>query len=164
MDVGEIIGLYHQRLFKLCLFYLRDKEEAEDILQEIFIKVLKKHGSFKGDAGVYTWLYRIAVNTLVNYINRKKIVQFISLEDAPQHTPCEDEPAARMEMEEVENQRLSILEDCLLKLSNREKTAFYLFHYENLKQKQIAGIMNTSVSAVESLVHKAMKKIKKCAG
>jgi len=162
MDIGEIIDQYHRQLFKLCLFYLKDKDEAEDILQEIFIKVLKKRASFKGEAGVYTWLYRIAVNTLINYINRKKIVQFISWESAPETVSPEDEPAARLETEELENRRLNVLETCLVKLSNREKTALYLFHYENMKQKEISGIMNTSVPAVESLVHKAMKKLKKC--
>lgn len=162
MDIGEIIDQYHQRLYKLCLFYLKDRDEAEDILQEIFLKILYKQASFKGDSGAYTWLYRIAVNTLINYINRKKIVQFISLENAPQQTGPADEPAVNLEKEEWNSQRIDLLEQCLLKLSNREKTAFYLFHYENTKQKEIAGIMNTSVSAVEALVHKAMKKIKKC--
>jgi len=47
-------------------------------------------------------------------------------------------------------------------LSNREKTAFYFFHYDHLKQKEIAEIMKTSISAVESLIHKAMKKLKRC--
>jgi RNA polymerase sigma-70 factor (ECF subfamily) len=47
-------------------------------------------------------------------------------------------------------------------LSQREKTAFYFFHYDQLKQKEIAAVMRTSVSAVESLIHKAMNKLKKC--
>ena len=71
------------------------------------------------------------------------------------------DPADRLEQEELKNIEVKKLEKSIRQLTPREKTAFYLFHYENLRQKKIAEIMHTSVSAVESLVHKSMKKIKK---
>ncbi|NIM13449.1 MAG: sigma-70 family RNA polymerase sigma factor [Candidatus Aminicenantes bacterium] len=172
MDIDEIVEQYHQKLYKLCLFYLHNEEEAEEILHDIFIKVLKKQSTFKGESNIYTWLYRIAVNTIINHINRKKIVEFISFESAAGHPeityPSTDgdavdvDPAVRLEKEEIENLKIEKLEHCIGRLSNREKTAFYFFHFDNLKQKEIATIMKTSVSAVESLIHKAMKKIRKC--
>lgn len=171
MNIEDIIDRYYQKIYKLCLFYLNDKEEAEEILQEVFIKVLKKGSTFKEKSSVYTWLYRIAVNTLVNHIKRKKILEFISFESLKNFpaVPVDEDsstlgmdPAVKMEIDETEKQKIELLEKCVELLSHREKTAYFFFYYERLKQKEIAGIMKTSVSAVESLVHKAMKKIKAC--
>lgn len=161
MDIDAVINTYYRKIYKLSLFYLNDDQEAEELTQEIFIKVLKKKSTFKEESSIYTWLYRIAVNTLLNYINRKKIVAFISFENIP-HVKEMADPALRLEKEELGKLRVKQLERCLRQLSNREKTAFYFFHYDGLKQKEIAEIMKTSVSAVESLIHKGMKKIKKC--
>jgi RNA polymerase sigma-70 factor (ECF subfamily) len=167
MNIDEIIEAYYQKVYKLCLFYLKDKEEAEEILQEIFIKIVKKQKAFKGESGIYTWIYRIAVNTLLNYIKRKKLVEFISFEGLPGSTRVSMEksaldPAEVFEKDETRRREIEKLEECITLLSDREKTAFYFFHYDNLKQKEIAGIMKTSVSAVESLIHKAMKKLRRC--
>ena len=170
-DINDIIQQYSQRIYKLCLFYLNNAEEAEDIHQEILIKIFKKISGFRGESGLYTWLYRIAVNTLINNLNRKKLLEFISFEtvqDVHQGGEETDEarvspdPAVLLEEEETLKQQLKLLEECIKRLSHREKTAFYFFYYEQMKQKDIAELMKTSVSAVESLVHKAMKKIKNC--
>lgn len=170
MDIDEIITRYHRKIYKLCLFYLNnDRQEAEELVQDIFIKIMKKLKSFKGEANIYTWIYRISVNTLINYIKRKKIVDFISFENIKnfKEEPGDQsqiamDPAEKLEEDESTRNKIDILKKCITLLSNREKTAFYLFYYDGLKQKEIAEIMKTSVSAVESLIHKAKNKIKKC--
>ncbi|MCP5102010.1 MAG: RNA polymerase sigma factor [bacterium] len=161
MDIDAVIDTYYRKVYKLCLFYLNHEQEAEEVTQDIFFKILKKSRSFKGDAGLYTWIYRIAVNTLINHIKRKKLVEFVSFEKVPE-VPDAVNPAVKLEKEETRRAQIETLERCLQRLSHREKTAFYFFHYDRLKQKEIAVIMNTSVSAVESLIHKAMKKVKQC--
>jgi RNA polymerase sigma-70 factor (ECF subfamily) len=165
MVIDQIVDEYYGKVYKLCLFYLENKEEAEDIAQEIFFKVLKKKSTFKEQSGVYTWIYRIAVNTILNHIKRKKILQFISFENImnkdSEPVSRAPNPAVKLEQEELKYIEMKKLAKSIHRLSDREKTAFYLFHYENLKQKKIAEIMQTSVSAVESLVHKSMKKIRK---
>jgi RNA polymerase sigma-70 factor (ECF subfamily) len=162
MTADELVDRYYGKIYKLCLFYLRDEQEAEEILHEIFIKVLKKQDTFKGEAGIYTWIYRLAVNTVLNYIRRKKIVEFISFESSS--PPKESAAAESVEAEHEHREKMETLERCSRLLSSRERTAFYLYYYDGLKQKEIASVMKTSLSAIESLIHKAMKKIKQCAG
>ncbi len=72
MDTDKLVDEYYRKVYKLCLFYLRDPEEAEDLTQEVFFKVLKKRSTFKEQAALYIWIYRIAVNTVLNHIKRKK--------------------------------------------------------------------------------------------
>lgn len=172
MDIEIIIADYYQKIYKLCLFYLNnDRQEAEEMVQEIFLKIMKKLKSFKGESAIYTWIYRIAVNTLINYIKKKKIVEFISFENIKNFkefsgVPIQStiDPAEKFEKEEIKEKEIRKLQEGIALLSDREKTAFYLFRYDNMKQKEIAKVMKASVSAVESLVHKAMKKIKKHSG
>ena len=165
MDVEEIGDLYYDRIYKLAFFHLRNGEEAEDLTQEIFLKILRKHDTFAGRSDPYSWIYRLAVNTILNHIKRKNIVRFISFQDTekkPEGDPggdADQDPARRMELKESQQERLRVLERGLDRMSPRERTAFFLFHYENMKQKEIAGILATTVPAVESLIHKAKKKV-----
>jgi RNA polymerase sigma-70 factor, ECF subfamily len=165
MEIDTIIDEYYKKIYKLCLFYLRDEQEAEDMTQEVFLKILAKKSSFKEQSSFYTWIYRIAVNTILNYIKRKKILQFVSFDftvDSGQELPSGiDNPAELMEQDQLKQIETARLEKAINVLSNREKTAFYLFHYDHLKQKEIAEVMETSISAVESLIHKGMRKIKR---
>lgn len=170
LEEDFLIDRHYKKLYKLCLYYLTDAAEAEEVLHDVFLKILKKKKSFNAQSDIYTWMYRIAVNTIINHIKRKKLVSFISLENN-NNQPSPDtlisttaNPADQLEIENQYEHRLNLLKHCLQHLSNREKTAFYFYHYDHLKQKEIAAIMNTSLSAVESLLHKAMKKIRRCVG
>lgn len=166
MDKDALLNNYYQKIYKLALYQLQDVQEAEDLTHDIFYKVLNSLESFQSRSEIYTWIYRIAINTIRNHLRRKKIVRFLSLEENPPELPgllmnVEDDPAGISEKEQEEDQRMKKLECALRTLTERERTAFFFFHYEKMKQKEIAGLMDTSVSAVESLVYKAMKKIKR---
>ncbi len=166
MNRDELLKNYYKKIHKLALYHIQDVQEAEDLTHDIFFKVLNSLDSFQNRSELYTWIYRIALNTIRNYQRRKKIVRFISFEDDPLETSNSltvfgDDPAGRSEEEQEKMIKLKKLEGALKKLSEREKNAFYFFHYEKMKQKEIADVMGTSVSAVESLVFKSMKKIKK---
>ena len=166
ISIEKIVDDYYQKIYKLSFFYLKDKQESEEITQEIFLKVIKKLSTFKGQANIYTWIYRIASNTLINYLKRKKLVRFLSLDTISikgEHLNdlSELDPAIHLEINETKNTQIEQLEKAINLLSNKEKKAFYLFYYDNLKQKEIAQIMKISKSAVESLIHKAKKKLKK---
>jgi len=164
MPKDELVKNYYRKIYKLALYQLQDVNEAEDLTHDIFYKVLNSLKSFEERSDVYTWIYRIALNTIRNYLRRKKIVKFISFEDDPAgySLPADsDDPAMRSEEEELKKIKLQKLNEAIKLLSHRERTAFFFFHYEKMKQREIAAVMGTSVSAVESLVFKSMKKIKK---
>lgn len=68
-----IVSQYHQRVYNVALRYLGDADEAADVTQETFINAYRSFGRFRGDAGVYTWLYRIAINNCRNHVRRRRI-------------------------------------------------------------------------------------------
>ncbi len=166
MNRNEIIGQYYQKIFKLCIYNLKNTEESEDLTQEIFFKIFNKLDTFQEQAKLYTWIYRIAINTIINHVKRKKIIRFLTFES----NGCSefeissdglDDPAERSEQKEERRLKLLAIQQAKQVLSDKERIAFFLFCYEGHKQKRIAEMMNCSVSAVESLIFKAKKKIKK---
>ena len=165
--IDALVDLHYRKVYKLVLFFLRSEPDAEDLTQQVFEKIIRKREQFRGEADPYTWIYRIAVRTAVNHLRRKKILQWLSLDDELIGTILKSsrsaagDPARNLEAIEEREWKLRILEAGIDRLSPREKTAFYLFYYDRLPQKEIAEIMSASVPAVESLVHKALKKIRK---
>jgi len=167
LDIDALVDLHYRRIYKLALFYLKNEPDAEDLTQAVFEKIYRKRDQFRGEADPFTWVYRTAVRTALNHLRRKKLLQWLSLDDELIGTILKnrpsgaDDPARNLEMNEERKRKLDMLERGIGRLSAREKTAFYLFYYDRVPQKKIAEIMSASVAAVESMVHKALKKIKK---
>ncbi len=166
MKAEEVVNTYYKKIYKLALYQLQDENEAEDLTHDIFFKVIKSLDSFENRSEVYTWVYRIALNTIKNYLRRKSIVRFLSIENDLRgfekfFSVQTDDPAIKNEEKQEKVLKLKKLGEALQKLSSRERTAFFFFHYEKVKQKEIAEIMRTTVSAVESLIFKSMRKIKR---
>jgi RNA polymerase sigma-70 factor (ECF subfamily) len=161
LDTNDLVERHWRRIYKLCLFYLGDPRDAEDAAQQVFEKILKKHSQFQGQSAPYTWIYRIAVNTALNMLRRRKIVRWLALEKAGEpRAAAASDPALDMERRQEEMEKRKRLQAGVARMSAREKKAFYFFYYEQLSHKDIAAIMGTSVPAIESLVHKAVKKIR----
>lgn len=160
-DVKDLVEKHWQRVYKLCLFYLRDPQDAEEATQQAFENILKKHSQFQGRSASFTWVYRVAVNAALDKLRRRRIVRWLGLDQAGDPPdPDREDPALEMERHEDEREKLNRLQAGIARMSAREKKAFYLFHYEQLPQKEIAALMGVSVPAVESLVHKAVNKIR----
>lgn len=154
------------RVFTLALGYVRNREDAEEITQDVFIEVFRSASSFKGDASVTTWLYRIAVNKSLDFLKhqkRQKRFAFItSLFDANTgeilHQPTDFfHPGIALENQE----HAAILFRAIDKLPNKQKTAYILTRVEGLNNIETAGVMVVSVGAVESLLQRATENLKK---
>lgn len=163
----------HQKLVvNTCYGMVQNREDAQDIAQDVFIEVYRNIQKFKGDSKLSTWLYRIAVNRSLNHIrDNKKNKWFYSFEDevavkSKHLQQLESSKSDRPEFELENKQRTLILHEAINSLPENQKVAFTLSKYEELSYQEIAEVMDLSVSSVESLLFRAKKglqnKLYKC--
>ncbi len=158
----ELMHLYSGRVINTCYKFLLDKEDAEDLSQEVFIEVFQSIRSFRGDAKLSTWIYRIAVSKSLDEIKRRKrqkritsIGKILHLDEVAQWIAGGVMPDKLMG--EKENMR-EIME-ALNKLPDSQRVAFTLSKIDGYTNKEIAEIMKSTTDAVESLVFRAKKKM-----
>lgn len=161
--------LFHEnnkKVFNVALNFLQNREDAEDITQEVFIEVFRSFHQFNERSAVSTWIYRIAVNKSLDFLKakkRKKRFAFLTQLFHPEtgevlHEVSHFEhPGVSLENKE----RSQILFRAIEKLPDSQKTAFILFRIEGLPQKEVAQVMNITEKAVESLVQRAKENLRK---
>jgi len=153
-----IVERYQQLVFRTAMGFLHHQEEAEDITQDIFIKVWQSLNRFSGESAFSTWIYRITVNHCLNHLRQKKRNDLFSFaEDLFQQliNKPEEEAVAEDEIEERDQHIRKAIDS----LSDKQRTAFVLSRYEELPQKEIARIMNTSEGSVEQHLQRAKKNL-----
>lgn len=151
------------RVYNTCLGLVRNEEEADDLAQEVFIEVFRSIHTFRGEAKLTTWIYRIAVTkTLEHLRSRKRKKRFAILksliysnDETEMEIPDYVHPGIQLENKE----RASVLMKAVDRLPENQKTAFTLNKIEGLSYDEIAEIMGKSVSSVESLLHRARLKL-----
>ena len=158
----ELVESYQNMIVNTCYGFLHNTEEAEDVAQEVFIQVFKSIDSFRGDAKLSTWLYRIAVNRSLNKIRSRKSKFFLSLDTVFEADHSSKGSHAITPHDSLENQeRAKVLHEAIDKLPNNQKTAFVLSKYKGLPNKKISEIMSTTLSSVEALLNRAKKNLQK---
>lgn len=164
----EVVDQYQQHVIRTCYSLVHDDHDARDLAQDVFIEILDSAGSFRGDAKLSTWIYRIAVNKSLNHLKQQKRRQFltrIGLRSAGPDGHREEAgevPAhsgADTALDEKELKRA--LHQAIDSLPVNQKIAFTMHKYEELSYKEIAEVMNVSVPSVESLMHRAKMKLQK---
>lgn len=162
----ECVELHKDKVLSTCYHFLQNKIDAEDIAQEVFMEVWQSIHKFKEDASLSTWIYRIAVNKSLDHLKKKKRKKRYGFQ-VPIDNQNEDKPEIQIANGNTpENilehkERTIILHNALNKLPENQKVAITLSKYEGYSYKEIAEIMATSVSAVESLIFRGMKNLKK---
>ncbi|MEO7488536.1 MAG: RNA polymerase sigma factor, partial [Ferruginibacter sp.] len=157
-DYNLLINRYQQNVFRTVMGLLHNKEDAEEITQDVFVKVYQSLAAFNGRSAFSTWLYRIAVNTSLNYLRKKKRKNFwIGLTDILQ-VASQDKSVETIITERSDK---AILQKALHELPEKQRLAFVFTKYQELPQKQVADIMNTSEGAVEQLLIRAKNNLKK---
>jgi RNA polymerase sigma-70 factor, ECF subfamily len=156
-DFKLLIKKYEANVFRTAIGFLHNKQDAEDITQEVFIKVYQSLSSFNGKAAFSTWLYRITVNTSLNYLRKKKRRGFwIGLSNLLQIPSKDKQPEAII----TERSEKGIIQQAIENLPEKQRLAFVLSRYEELTQRQVAEIMHTSEGAVEQLILRAKNNLK----
>uniref|UniRef100_UPI003217E785 RNA polymerase sigma factor n=1 Tax=uncultured Draconibacterium sp. TaxID=1573823 RepID=UPI003217E785 len=163
----KLVDTYRKLVVNTCYGLVQNREDAEDIAQDVFIEVYKNVDKFRADSKLSTWLYRIAVNRSLNHIrNNKKNKWFHSFEDevASKNKQLQSLQTSNSDQPEFElenKQRALILHEAINDLPKNQKVAFTLSKYEELSYQEIAEVMELSVSSVESLLFRAKKGLQK---
>ncbi len=163
----ELVERHKLSVLNLCLRFTGNKQDAEDLAQEAFIRVFQAAPSYEVKAAFTTWLYRITVNLCLNHQRRKKILYFFSLDHGKNSKnqvqyrvpdfPDKERPDADFEQKEVQQ----IVQKAIQSLPENQKSVLILYRYHDLSYKEIAEVLDTSVSAVESRLHRAKENLKK---
>jgi len=158
----------HQRMVvNTCLGIVHNRDDAEDLAQEVFLEVFRSSANFRGDSRITTWLYRIAVNRSLNFVrNNKRRKFFQSIEDSftggrHQGNEISESHTDRADGAIIARQRAEMLHQAIDQLPQNQRVAFTLNKYEDLSYQEIAEVMEMSLSSVESLIHRAKKNLQK---
>ncbi len=159
-SINYLVNAYQKSVIKTAYYFIGNIEDAEDLSQEIFLEIIKSIDSFRGEASLSTWIYRIAVNRSINIIrknNRRNIFtsieQFFQITGEPGNNEKKEPSDDHDPLDEEETRKY--LAKAINELSENQRIAFVLNKYEELSYKEISAIMNLSVSAIESLIHRA---------
>lgn len=162
----SLVEDYQERVLNTCLGFVPRRQDAEDLTQEVFLEVFRSIGKFRGEAKLSTWIYQIATRKCLEHIrynNRQKrwafLKNLVGL-DAPEAQAVSsgfDHPGVELENQE----RSAILFNKMEELPEHQRTAFVLHKVEGLSHAEIAGVMNVSISAVESLIFRARQNLQK---
>jgi RNA polymerase sigma-70 factor, ECF subfamily len=152
----ELVEKYRHSILNTANRYLGDFDAADDIAQEVFLILWNKAATFKGNAKFSTWLYRVAVNQCLQFRRKQKQV-VVSLDSMHPEQPPESLQVAPDREREA---RIERVRRAVAELPDRQRIALVLSQYEGRSYQEIAEIMSTSVSSVESLIFRAKSLLK----
>lgn len=132
-----------------------DHDDSDDITQEVFIKVYRSIDKFREDSQLFTWIYRIATNECLSFLNKKKRRFFLPLEDVNTELGKKIDNSPSISGDEIQKK----LQKALLILPDKQRLVFNMKYYDDLSYEEIAKITKTSVGALKASFHHATKKI-----
>ncbi len=147
-----LVESYSQRLYWHIRSIVKNHHDANDVVQNTFIKIFKGIKSFKAESKLYTWLYRIATNESLTFLKRKK------------STSSMDDGALQIKIAPSfhdENDTIEKLKNALELLPEKQKLVFNLRYYEEMTYQDISEITGTSIGGLKASYHHAVKKLKK---
>ncbi len=132
-----------------------DHDDADDLTQEVFIKVWKNLENFRQDAQLYTWVYRIATNECLTFLSSKRKRFFLPILDITEELANKIDTSPEISGDEIQLK----LQKALLRLPDKQRLVFNMRYYDELKYEEISEILGTSVGALKASYHLAAKKI-----
>ncbi len=160
--IENIIKKYNNKIYALAYRMTGKKDVARDITQDTFVQVLKSLDGFKGESQIYTWLYKIAKNNCLRFLEKKNKTTFLSLQELIDNnsSPVSDEISSTEKMNYISQVKEGCLSGLLRCLSLQQRLAFILNVLLDLPMEQVAGIIDKSENATRILVHRSKKNIK----
>jgi RNA polymerase sigma-70 factor, ECF subfamily len=157
-DFELLINKYQPNIFRLSIGLLHNREDAEELTQDIFIKLYHSLSTFNKKSAFSTWLYRLTINTCLNALKKKKKRQFWTVlsETLPFSSNEASAEAAMINRSDDE-----LIKQAIDNLPHKQRLAFILTKYEDLPQREVAAIMKLTEGSVEQLVLRAKNNLRK---
>jgi RNA polymerase sigma-70 factor (ECF subfamily) len=152
-----ILKKYQEKLYWHIRKMVIVHEDADDVLQNTWLKVWKGLANFRADSGLYTWLYRIATNECISFLNKKRMKYSKSEEDLEKALSDDLESDTFYSGDEIQTQ----LQKAILTLPEKQRLVFNMRYFDQMKYNDMAGILGTSIGALKASYHHAVKKIEK---
>ncbi len=151
----QLVQSYQQPVYRLVRKMVISHDDADDLTQEVFIKLWHKLPTFRGEAQLFTWIYRIATNECLNFLKKKKRRFFIPLHDVAETLGQQLDHDPLFSGDEAER----ILQKAILTLPEKQRLVFHLKYFEEMPYKEMSDILGTSEGALKASYHHATKKI-----
>lgn len=155
MGFRKLILTYQKRVYHVIRRMVLIHEDADDITQNTFIKAHHYIDKFQGQSSIFTWLYRIATNESLSFLEKKKKQHFFSIDDYQEKLESYVDQPGNIDGDEIQR----ILQKALLTLPDKQRLVFHLKYQEELTYEQMSEITGTSIGALKASYHHAVKKI-----
>jgi RNA polymerase sigma-70 factor (ECF subfamily) len=162
-DFNTIYKQYSVLVYNVALNYLQNSEDAEEVTQDVFVKLYNSLHQFKEQSSLKTWIYRITINRCLDFIKQKNSKKYFFVFGAKSNNAAEIDNTANFEHPGVlleHKEHSEILFGVINELTENQKTAFILSKLDGLSNPEISEIMQLSISSVESLIFRAKSNLK----
>jgi RNA polymerase sigma factor (sigma-70 family) len=150
-----LVREYQQRVYWHVRKMVIDHDDADDLTQEVFIKIHRYIDNFREDSSLFTWIYRIATNECLSFLQRKKRRFFLPIGDVEGELGAKLETTPGLSGDEIQLK----LQKALLKLPDKQRIVFNMKYFDDLSYERISEITDTSVGALKASYHHAVRKI-----
>lgn len=158
---AALVEKYRVKMFNLAYSLTRNREAADDLAQEAFIKAYLALGKFKFQSAFSTWLYRIAVNASKDYLRRETKVTKVTLEDSPQGALSQEDATAEIDEAREKEARKRLVHTALESLPEKYRAILMLRDIQGFPYGEIGQILHISPGTVDSRLHRARKLLKR---
>ena len=163
-DIDSIVAMYEQRIFRFHLVSVRDRDVAQSLTQDTFLRAWNARASFRGDCAISTWLMRIALNLVRDHTRTdrfrfwKRVSETaVDVSDISSHVPHRD---SSLESRLIANEQLTLVWESVAQLSERQRNVFLLRFLDELELSEIANITGLPVSTVKTHLYRALASIR----
>lgn len=150
-----LVVKYRERLYWQIRRMVLSHADADDVLQNVYIKVWRSLGNFQEQSQLFTWLYRIAVNESLTFLSQKKKRAAGALENGEGEITLQLTADTYFDGNEIEKK----LQAAIASLPDKQKQVFLLRYYDEMPYEEMSALLNTSVGALKASYHHAVKKI-----
>ena len=155
-----LVHEYQQRVYWHIRKMVIDHDDADDVTQEVFIKIHKYIDNFREDAKLYTWIYRIATNECLTFLQKKKRRFFLPIGDLTTELTSKLDTTPHITGDDIQLE----LQKAILKLPEKQRLVFNMKYFEDMTYEDMSEITDTSVGALKASYHHAVKKIENLLG